>query len=198
MRRLRFRAAQSEPQSKFVPQALQLTVDRLVHNSILRVCRNIIWAPIRQRYGQFSVAEAFTQTYRNKLWGGIEGSKFFSGRGSLDKFATPYVEWLIRYISKRDIKTVVDLGCGGFRIGQRICSAISVNYVSVDIVPEFIAYNHSQFGSERVNFKCANMAQTTGYSSTQAYFWIVSPLIYRGRTFSKLLALKPPPSFEPV
>jgi hypothetical protein len=52
---------------------------------------------------------------------------------------------------------VVDLGCGDFRIGQRICSAISVNYVGVDIVSELIAYNQSRFGSESVSFKCANI-----------------------------------------
>jgi hypothetical protein len=36
------------------------------------------------------------------------------------------------------------------------------------------------------------------YSSSQAYFRIVRPLIYRHRTFSKFLALKLPPLFEPV
>jgi Methyltransferase domain len=159
MSRRRFRAEQSEPQPKFVPQSLQFIVERLVPNPILRVCRNIIWAPIRQQYGQLSVAEAFTQTYRNKLWGGIEGNKFFSGRGSLDKFATPYVEWLTKFISERNIRTVVDLGCGDFRIGQRICSAISVNYVGVDIVPDLITHNQSQFESTSVSFKCANIIE---------------------------------------
>jgi Methyltransferase domain len=52
---------------------------------------------------------------------------------------------------------VVDLGCGDFRVGQRICSAISVNYVGVDIVPGLIAYNQTRFGSDCVNFKCANI-----------------------------------------
>jgi hypothetical protein len=120
---------------------------------------DLIWAQIRKQYSQLSVEEAFTQTYRAKLWGGIEGDEFFSGGGSLDKFAAPYVEWLTRFITERDIRTVVDLGCGDFRIGQRICSAISVNYVGVDIVSELIAYNQSRFGSESVSFKCANIIE---------------------------------------
>jgi hypothetical protein len=41
--------------------------------------------------------------------------------------------------------------------GRRICSAISVNYVGVDIVSELIAYNQSRFGSESVSFKCVNI-----------------------------------------
>ena len=159
MRCVRFGVEQSVPQSKFVPRSMQFIVDLLVPNPILRMCRNIIWAPIRQQYGQLSVGEAFTQIYRNKLWGRIEGNKFFSGRGSLEKFAMPYVEWLTSFIAEHNIRTVVDLGCGDFRIGQRICSAISVNYIGLDIVPELIAYNHSQFGSESVSFKCANIIE---------------------------------------
>jgi hypothetical protein len=60
---------------------------------------------------------------------------FFSGGGSLEEFAAPYTDWLIRFIAERKINTVVDLGCSDFRVGRRICSAVSVNYVGVDIVP---------------------------------------------------------------
>lgn len=123
------------------------------------MCRNIIWIPIRQRYSQLSVAEAFAQTYRNQLWGRLRGDEFFSGRGSLDEFATPYVEWLTKFITEHNINTIVDLGCGDFRIGQRICSAVSTNYVGVDIVPELIAHNQSQFGSPRVCFRCADIIE---------------------------------------
>src|SRR5271169_6151167 len=139
MRRLRVEVGRSVPRIKFVPRPIQYIVENFLPTPILRKCRDLIWAPIRRRYGQLPVAEAFTRTYRNKLWGGIEGDRFFSGRGSLDKFATPYVEWLVRFIAERDIRTVVDLGCGDFRIGGQICSSTSINYVGVDIVPELIA-----------------------------------------------------------
>jgi hypothetical protein len=136
---------------------LRSAVEQFVPQPILRMYRNLIWAPIRQQYGQLSVAEAFTQTYRNQLWGQNREGKFFSGRGSLDRFAVPYIEWLSRFVTERNISTIVDLGCGDFRIGRRICSTVSVNYVGVDIVEELIKYNQSQFGSENINFKCANI-----------------------------------------
>jgi len=67
-----------------------------VPKPILRIREHLIWARtwsrIRQQYGQLSVAEAFAQTYSNKLWGGVEGNEFFSGIGSLDEFGTPYAE----------------------------------------------------------------------------------------------------------
>jgi SAM-dependent methyltransferase len=121
--------------------------------------KNQIWAAIRQHYGQLSVAEAFSQTYRTKLWGEVEGEKFFSGGGSLEEFAAPYISWLTRFIAEREIGTVVDLGCGDFLVGQRICSARAVNYVGVDIVPDLIAYNNSRFRSESISFKCANIIE---------------------------------------
>jgi len=159
MRRLRVEAGQSAPRIKFVPRPIQYIVENLLPAPILRKCRDLIWVPVRRQYGQLSVAEAFIRTYRNKLWGGIDGDSFFSGRGSLDKFATPYVEWLVRFISEHDIRTVVDLGCGDFRIGEKICSSSSVNYIGVDIVPELIAFNQSQFGNDRVSFRCANIIE---------------------------------------
>jgi hypothetical protein len=159
MSRHRATVDQPAPQTKFLHPRIQFILERFVPGSVLRTCRNLLWAPIRQQYGQLSVAEAFTRTYRNALWGKIHGDEFFSGRGSLDKFAAPYLEWLIRFINEHNIRTVVDLGCGDFRIGRQICSAVAVNYVGVDIVPDLIAYNQSQFGSERVSFKCVNIIE---------------------------------------
>jgi hypothetical protein len=138
---------------------LRLAIEQFVPQPILRVCRNLIWTKIRQQYGQIPIAEAFTQTYRKKLWGRIKGEEFFSGPGSLDKFSAPYVEWLVRFIADHHIGTVVDLGCGDFRIGRRICSVASVNYIGVDIVRDLIVYNQLHFEKENVCFKCANIIE---------------------------------------
>jgi hypothetical protein len=142
---------------------LRSIVKQFVPQPILRTLKNgrtdLIWAQIRKKYGRLSVEEAFTQTYRNKLWGKSEGEEFFSGDGSLNRFGAPYVEWITKFITDRNVRTVVDLGCGDFRIGQRICLATLVNYVGIDIVSELITYNQSRFGNERVSFKCANIIE---------------------------------------
>src|SRR3954452_8227143 len=98
---------------------LQTVAEKFVPHPILRMCRNVLWAPIRHRYGQLPVAEAFTRIYHNNLWGKIEGDKYFSGRGSLDEFVRPYIKWIVSFINEYNIKAVVDLGCGDFRIGQQ-------------------------------------------------------------------------------
>ena len=134
-----------------------------VPKPILRIREHLIWARtwsrIRQQYGQLSVAEAFAQTYSNKLWGGVEGNEFFSGIGSLDEFGTPYAEWLTGFIVERGIENVVDLGCGDFQIGQKICSVHSVNFIGIDIVPDLIKSNQSRHANANISFICADIIE---------------------------------------
>jgi SAM-dependent methyltransferase len=134
-------------------------VGRFVPDYIVRMRKNLMWAQIRRQYGQLSVAEAFNSTYRSKLWGNDNEQEFFSGLGSLEGFARPYTDWLTVFIADHKIKSVVDLGCGDFSVGQGICSAVSVNYVGVDIVPDLVNYNQSRFGNDFISFACANIIE---------------------------------------
>jgi SAM-dependent methyltransferase len=115
------------------------------------------WKSIRKEYGELSVADAFTRIYRQKMWGNPVNEKFFSGGGSLEHFGGPYAEAVNRFIAERGIKTVVDLGCGDFRIGRRICEANQIRYIGVDIVPDLIAHNTSKFAGNGIEFKCVNI-----------------------------------------
>jgi SAM-dependent methyltransferase len=130
---------------------------RYVPKPIRRQLRNRNLASIRDQFGRLSVAEAFSETYRRKLWGEADGEQFCSGTGSADEFAIPYTEWLARFIADHRVRTVVDLGCGDFRVGRRLCSGTDMQYVGVDVVTDLIAWNTSRFGSSRVNFQCLNI-----------------------------------------
>jgi hypothetical protein len=126
-------------------------VKRIMPISILRMRKKLKWAVIRKQYGQLSAAEAFQKTYNSELWGNIEGEQFFSGGGSLHAFATEYNDWMSKFITDRKINTVIDLGCGDFRVGRQICSDVSVNYVGIDIVSDLISYNQARFGSKNIS-----------------------------------------------
>jgi hypothetical protein len=43
--------------------------------------------------------------------------------------------------------------------GGHICSAISVNFIGVDIVSDLIAVNQSRYWDATISFKCANIIQ---------------------------------------
>ena len=117
------------------------------------------WKPITKEIGSLSVAEAFSQTYRRKLWGQKEGEEFFSGGGSLERFAIPYADWTLKFIAETGIRSIVDLGCGDFRVGRRICEGSGIRYTGIDVVPDLIAYNQSKYGGDGVEFKCANIIE---------------------------------------
>ena len=101
----------------------------------------------------------FTHIYKNKIWG--EGNleiPYYSGGGSDDEFAIPYVNAIVDFISKNKIKSIVDLGCGDFRIGKKITELTDVNFIGVDIVDDLIEYNKKQFSSASVSFYKKNIA----------------------------------------
>ena len=103
--------------------------------------------------------EIFTQIYRKQEWGNEENALYYSGSGSNDSYAIPYVEVVSDFIKKNGVKSVVDLGCGDFRIGSRICQFGDVTYKGVDVVEELIEYNKKKFQNNNVSFYNLNIVK---------------------------------------
>ena len=109
------------------------------------------------RNRNLSAQDVFTNVYANGLWGGEPGS-FFSGPGSNEEAARPYADFVTRFMAERNIRSVVDLGCGDFRVGRLIANA-GVHYTGVDVVEPLIAHNTRRYGSETVRFHRADMTR---------------------------------------
>lgn len=108
-----------------------------------------------------STEEVFTRIYREGEWGGnsASGEEPCSGEGSTAKtIVDPYVETIGAVLKALELtdKTVVDLGCGDFRVGQRLTS-LAGSYVGVDIVEDLIKSHREEFGSETVSFEHCNL-----------------------------------------
>jgi SAM-dependent methyltransferase len=136
---------------------LRQLIKRWLPKRFLRWNKRRKWEPIRQHYGALHVADCFSEIYRTKLWGEAEGGDFFSGGGSEALFAVPYVKQVQRFVAEHQIRIVVDLGCGDFRVGRLLCAQSDLRYVGVDVVPDLIFYNRAHFGGPRVEFRCANL-----------------------------------------
>jgi SAM-dependent methyltransferase len=54
------------------------------------------------------------------------------------------------------VRTVVDLGCGDFKVG-RLIADLGVEYVGVDIVPDLIQANKDRYGRIGVKFEHADL-----------------------------------------
>lgn len=113
----------------------------------------------RRRYGQSwfdprgrGVKQVFAQIYQDNVWGGTPG-EFYSGPGSDSAVTQTYVDALTVFLREQKYSTIVDIGCGDFRVGSQLITD-GINYVGVDVVPALIAHHQEKFAKPGVSFLC--------------------------------------------
>ena len=103
-----------------------------------------------------ALEEIFTDIYHKNAWGGEPG-QFYSGTGTHNPNTAIYVENVVRLIKERDIKSILDIGCGDFTIMQRVTAAApTVQYLGVDLVSSMIENHRQKFQNDRVQFSVLN------------------------------------------
>ncbi len=130
-------------------------VKKIIPASLMHWRRRQIAAENQQRFADKSVAETFREVYENNIWGGAKG-EFYSGEGSTEKYSVKYAETIKKFIVENNVKTVVDLGCGDFRVGSKFVSDY-FSYIGCDVVPSLIEYLNDKFAGEKVEFRCVNI-----------------------------------------
>ncbi len=98
--------------------------------------------------------EVFGRIYRNNVWGGPKG-EFFSGLGTREpEAADSYIGSIRRLASSEGFvgRSFVDLGCGDFTIGMRLCQ-FSSEYVGIDIVSDLVSHLQTLHSSDRISFQ---------------------------------------------
>jgi SAM-dependent methyltransferase len=113
---------------------------------------------MHRSYGAMSLADTFTKIYRTKEWGD-NGKPFFSGEGSHGPVIDEYCASVIQFIRDRQIRTVVDLGCGDFTVGRKIGKDTGIFYTGVDVVPELIEHHKTTVHEPNFNFLCADVTR---------------------------------------
>jgi hypothetical protein len=108
-----------------------------------------------------STKEVFTEIYAENVWNGRkphadEDFPFYSGPGSGEIAARPYVDCVNTFIAAHRVQTVVDLGCGDFRIGSRIAKP-PLRYIGIDIVEPLIKANQERFANDYIGFHCLDI-----------------------------------------
>jgi SAM-dependent methyltransferase len=90
--------------------------------------------------------EVFGRIYETAHW---EGG---SGQGSRADVTEPYRRVVQCLIASRDVRAVVDAGCGDWEFAQLIDWS-PVEYRGIDVVPTVIDRNQTQFGGVGVRFE---------------------------------------------
>ncbi|MEN9204257.1 MAG: hypothetical protein Q6K70_00450, partial [Thermostichales cyanobacterium DRC_bins_46] len=126
---------------------------RLIPDSVVSNYRKVKrWIESRQNTHK-STEQVFTEIYEKNKWGGNKG-EFCSGSGSVDE---QLVSSYVSVIGEKGLAegflglTFVDLGCGDFRVGQRLIPLCS-RYIGVDIVEPLINQNRDKYGSSNIEF----------------------------------------------
>ena len=89
---------------------------------------------------------AFTQIYARNIWGSG------SGDGSLPKHTKGYRRFLERFIRDKQIKSVVDYGCGDWQF-SRLINWDGVRYLGLDIVDSLIEHNLKTYRKDNITFE---------------------------------------------
>ena len=115
--------------------------------------RELRWVRTARR----PVNAVFGNIYERNLWGGERGS-FYSGPGSDIAAAQYHTEGIKAFIADRNVKSVVDLGCGDFRVASSFLSD-DVSYIGVDVVDPLVRDNIAKYRSDKVDFACLNIIE---------------------------------------
>jgi len=112
---------------------------------------------VRSRNAGRNAAEIFAEIYRENRWGGDRG-RFHSGSGSSSEHAQAYANVITTFIRSHDVRRLVDLGCGDFRIGAQLLDT-GIAYTGIDIVSDLVRRNNQLYASARVRFECLNIIE---------------------------------------
>jgi SAM-dependent methyltransferase len=112
-----------------------------------------------QVFANSSSEEAFTNIYKNKVWGVNEQGEGFSGSGSTLQETTIYRSFLQNFLKTYNIRSVVDVGCGDWTFSKTI-DWKGIDYIGIDVVKSVIDKNTALFKTPTVNFIHADILST--------------------------------------
>ena len=97
----------------------------------------------------------FTHIYNSNEWGNNKNNNYSgsSGSGSAIHFNIKYIKILKQLIKDYSINTIVDLGCGDFRIGRLIYDNLNISYTGYDTYKKIIDYHKSKSLPSKYTFK---------------------------------------------
>jgi len=97
---------------------------------------------------------AFQAAYRDHVWLGDSRS----GPGSDEASTRSYREVLNAVLRDRNVRSVVDLGCGDWA-STRLIDWNGASYLGIDIVPEVVAANQERYGAPGVAFRVGDFVR---------------------------------------
>lgn len=102
-----------------------------------------------------SSSAVFQRIYENDVWGDNDNPNYkgSSGMGSAYFYnKNTYIPFMHQFLKEYEIKSVVDLGCGDFRIGPLLYDQLDITYSGYDIYDKLIQYHKARLNGPKYTF----------------------------------------------
>lgn len=91
--------------------------------------------------------EVFSKIYNNYKWGKSKDFPFFSGGGSIISNAKHWLEFVPDYVQKKNVKSVVDAGCGDLTISKHLIGLfkerdLKIEYTGYDCFKDIVSIHN--------------------------------------------------------
>jgi len=123
---------------------------------LFQVQRFLRWR-MRRKTLKMTTKQIFSEIYANNYWGGTEGM-YCSGSGSNADQTDSYCAYVTHFMDDHAIGSVVDLGCGDFRVASKFMDGRR-RYIGIDLVDDLISRNTHEFASDNISFMCLDIIQ---------------------------------------
>ena len=109
--------------------------------------------------GQEDESTIFGQIYDRGGWWGLG-----SGPGSSSEYNKPFLDFLADFISRESIRSIVDYGCGDWRMFSEYQFG-DTEYLGVDVVRSVVDENRKRYLKPGVDFRLARPLKEEDYSA---------------------------------
>jgi SAM-dependent methyltransferase len=89
--------------------------------------------------------DIFTRVYDEKIWGESSDGLGSSGSGSSAEASKPYVSFVNKFINKKKIRSVLDVGCGDGAITGYLRLGEKIKYIGIDVVEYLVLKNQDRY-----------------------------------------------------
>lgn len=116
--------------------------------------------PKKEKIENFN--NVFDDIYKNKIWGDgiIEGGS--SGDGSIPEHNNEYLKFLRRFLKNKNIKSIVDIGCGDWQL-MSLINLKNIEYHGYEVSKLVINNNKKRYRNKNINFHLEELDKNTDY-----------------------------------